>query len=171
MLELRSEAFRDADSFPRKFTQEGENVSPPLSWTHVGPSVQEFALICEDPDAPRGGPYVHWLIYGIPREVNALPEGIPPKADLKKPIIAKQGRNSAGDIGFSGPMPPTGHGWHRYYFRLFALDKKLELKSGLTYNELLEAIRNNVVGEAEIMGRYQRPMPQPEQIESHSAQP
>ncbi len=169
-LEMKSGAFSNSEAIPKKFTQEGENLSPPLEWSGRSPSVEEFALICEDPDAPKNAPYIHWVIYGIAPDLTSLPEGIPAQAELTSPLVAKQGRNSSGGTGYTGPLPPLDHGWHRYYFRLFALDKKLNLPSGLTSDELLDAIRNNILAEAETMGRYQRPMSEPEKRSSPGAE-
>ena len=116
---------------------------------------EELALICEDPDAP-GGTYVHWVIYGMPPTTMMLPEGLPPLSVLDRPIQAMQGKNSAGTTGYEGPMPPKGHGWHRYYFKLYALDRQLELPAGATSEELVAAMTGHVIGQAVVMGRYKR---------------
>lgn len=160
MFQISSSAFEDGKAIPKKFTQEGENISPALGWTDVPQSAQELALICEDPDAPNITPYIHWVIYNIDPRINSLPQGVSSetKSSLESSLVsrAKQGKNSSGKIGYIGPMPPKGHGWHRYYFRLFALDQKLDLEAGLSASDLLERIRNHVIAEAEIVGRYQR---------------
>ena len=168
MLEIKSPAFSDKGAIPKKFTQEGANISPPLEWTTTDPSVKQYALICEDPDAPMEKPYIHWVIYGIDASVTSLPEAIDTEPEIDTPVAAVQGKNTADEFGYAGPMPPVGHGWHRYYFRLFALDRRLDLEPGLTSEELLDEIRSNVIVEAELVGRYQRS--KTEQLE-HGARP
>lgn len=163
-MKIFSPAFDDGHPIPKHYTQEGENISPPIAWTDLPPSTKELALICEDPDAPGAEPYIHWVAYSIDPKIHALPEAFKTDeiASLSKVV---QGKNSAGKIGYVGPMPPRNHGWHRYYFRLFALDQKLNLQPGLTSDELLEAIRNHLVAEAETVGRYIR---QPEEFSQAS---
>ncbi len=156
MLTLKSSAFRDASEIPKDFTGEGLDKSPPLAWESRSDRTQQFALLCEDPDAPQSEPFVHWLLYNIPANIKSLPEAIPEEADLESPFKAQQGMNSTGKIGYIGPMPPVGHGWHRYYFKLFALDQELNLKAGLGKAEFLEAIRTHILAECDLVGRYQR---------------
>jgi hypothetical protein len=125
----------------------------------VPAGARELALICDDPDAPTPQPWVHWVIYGIAADVRALPEGIPKDPQLTKPIGARQGKNSwdsGATIGYRGPMPPPGHGTHHYHFKLYALDKRLELASSATKEQLLAAMKGHVLGEAELIGTYER---------------
>src|SRR5690606_3614426 len=103
-----------------------DNRSPPLQWDPV-PGAVSYALIVEDPDAPRELPYVHWLIWNIPGDRRDLPEGIAGETDPPGVGGAVQGRNDSGTYGWFGPKPPPGHGVHRYYFQLFALDYRLEM--------------------------------------------
>lgn len=158
-MKLFSPAFDDGKPIPKHYTQDGENISPPLAWTNLPQSARELAIICEDPDAPKDSPFIHWVLYGIDADLHALPEAM--KHDDISPLSqVLQGKNSYGEVGYQGPKPPMGHGWHRYYFRLFALDEKLNLETELTADELLEKIRNHVIAEAETMGKYLRPSEQ-----------
>lgn len=158
-MRLSSAAFKDGQTIPKKHSEDGQNLSPPLSWTDIPPGVQEFALLVEDPDAPRAEPWVHWLIYGLGPDVHELPEGLPRQPQLAQPIMATQGLNSwpQHNEGYRGPAPPRGSGRHRYYFRLFALDRALNLGPRIQKQALLRAIDSaKVLAHAELMGVYQR---------------
>ncbi|PSN86279.1 phosphatidylethanolamine-binding protein [Candidatus Marsarchaeota G2 archaeon ECH_B_SAG-G16] len=138
--------------FPKKYTCDGENVSPALEWTGA-PSCKAFALIVEDPDAPMGT-FVHWVLYNMPQTLSKLPEGIPKNKSV--PGIGTQGYNDFEQIGYDGPCPPRGHGQHRYYFRLYALSKETSFEAGLTAKELKARISPLIVGTAEFMAKYGR---------------
>lgn len=163
-ISLSSPAFGEGTTIPRKYTVEGEDVSPPLAWSGLPPGTKELALICEDPDAPdpanpRPDPWVHWVIYKIPADAAGLPEGIPKTQRPSDPAGALQGANSwpAGqDLGYGGPAPPPGTGPHRYFFRLYALDTGLAVEPGLDKAALLRAMEGHVVGEGRLMGTYAR---------------
>jgi Raf kinase inhibitor-like YbhB/YbcL family protein len=157
-MELTSTAFRDGQAIPKKYTGEGENVSPELHWTNVPDGTKELALICDDPDAPRADPWVHWVIYKIPSMLDHLPEGIARTPRPSKPADVLQGQNSwpSDNIGYRGPMPPPGHGKHHYHFRLYALDTKLETERELTKEQLLELMQGHILAEAELVGIYER---------------
>ena len=150
-MQLQSPAFDDGTRIPTLHTGEGDDLSPALSWTRVPTGTQSFALICHDPDAPliRLATYgfVHWVLYGIPGDVAALPEGI---GDYVR------GVNDFGNQAYGGPMPPEGHGTHRYFFWLFALDSTPDLEPGLTMWQLLEKIDPRVIGMSRLMGTYSR---------------
>ncbi len=158
-IELTSSAFEHGQRIPERYTGEGADVSPPLSWTGIPDEAKELALICDDPDAPTAEPWVHWVIYKIPVEASGLPEKIEKRARLKRPPGMLQGENSwpAGqnNIGYRGPMPPPG-GEHRYIFRLYALEAKLVVEPGLSKRRLLEEFRNHVLEEGHLIGVYQR---------------
>ncbi|MCM8765734.1 MAG: YbhB/YbcL family Raf kinase inhibitor-like protein [Candidatus Omnitrophica bacterium] len=151
-LELKSSSFRQNEFIPPKFTCEGDNVSPSLVWGDIPAGTESFALICDDPDAPFKT-WVHWVIYDIPKEIGELKEGIPAQEILD--FGAKQGINDFGNIGYGGPCPPPGKP-HRYFFKLFALKKKLNLPPGLNKDKLLRAIKEDILGEAELVGKYRR---------------
>jgi Raf kinase inhibitor-like YbhB/YbcL family protein len=153
---LTCHSFVNGETIPKEFTGEGGNQSPALEWASPPEGTKELALVCEDPDAPRAEPWVHWLLYKIPGNVRKLPQGIPPTERIQLPPGALQGLNSFGNIGYGGPMPPPGHGSHRYYFRLLALDTELPAEAGLSKDELLAAVEGHVLGTAELMGRYER---------------
>ena len=133
-----------------KYTCQGEDVSPPISWKPV-PGAAGYALIVYDPDAPRGV-FIHWLIYNIPSTVSSLPEGVPP-APLTK--LGLQGLNDFHRLGYGGPCPPPGPP-HHYHFLLLALDSKLDLRPGATARELLEAARGHVIAYGEAVLTYRR---------------
>jgi Raf kinase inhibitor-like YbhB/YbcL family protein len=149
---LSSSAFSDGGDIPRKYTGEGEDVSPPLNWTDPPEGTRGFALICEDPDAPAG-PWVHWAIYGIPADARGLPEGLPAALTLDNGML--QGRNGFGNAGYGGPMPPKGAA-HRYFFKLYALSEPISLPAGAWKRQLVNAMEGTILAEAQLMGRYQR---------------
>ena len=153
---LTSGAFNSNAPIPKKHTGEGKDVSPPLQWSGVPAEAQELALICDDPDAPRAEPWVHWVIYAIPASVHELPEGVPQTRKLDKPIQAFQGVNDFGKIGYGGPMPPRGHGDHHYHFKLFALDTPLNLQPGATSKQLMDAMKGHIISETTLTGTYER---------------
>lgn len=151
-LRLTSTAFSDGEPIPRRHTGEGADVSPPLAWQDVPAGTRAFALVCHDPDAPLIAPdgsygYVHWVLYNIAADAIALPE------DCRD---WTSGRNDFGRTGYGGPMPPPGHGEHRYYFWLLALDDDRKLEAGLTLRELLARIEPHVIGMNRLVGTYQR---------------
>lgn len=158
-LTITSSAFTQGHPIPKKYTGEGADVSPPLSWSGLPEGTKELVLICDDPDAPRDEPWVHWVIYKIPASATGLPEGVPRKSRLKDPAGVLQGKNSwpeGENIGYRGPMPPPGHGVHHYYFKLYALDAPLDVEPGLDKKAILEKIRDHVLADGALMGIYER---------------
>ncbi|MCD6303631.1 MAG: YbhB/YbcL family Raf kinase inhibitor-like protein [Planctomycetes bacterium] len=154
-LTLRSSAFQPGGAIPRRYTGDGADVSPALNWSNTPAGTKELALVCDDPDAPRREPWVHWVIYGIPPDVGGLPEGVKPVADPPAPRGCKQGKNTWGSLGYRGPAPPRG-GAHHYRFRLYALDAPLGLAAGADKKRLLAAMAGHVLATAELVGTYQR---------------
>jgi Raf kinase inhibitor-like YbhB/YbcL family protein len=152
---LESSAFGHDTVIPSKYSGEAENLSPPLSWSGVPTAAAELVLVCEDPDAPFPQPFLHWLAYGISPRLTGLAEGVP---TVEFPVIGgmKQAKNGGNDFGYTGPMPPPGHGVHHYHFQLFALDKRLELPGEVEREELLEAMAGHVLAEGTLVGRYER---------------
>ena len=151
-MKLFSSAFAEGGAIPQKYTCDGENVSPPLEWSEVPSNAAALALVADDPDAPRGV-FVHWVIFDIPASENGLTEA----AGVAGPEAGggRQGRNGFGKLGYGGPCPPSGN--HRYYFRLYALERKLDLRSGVGRDDVDRAIgAGRVLAQAELMGRYQR---------------
>lgn len=139
-----------------RHSAQGDNRSPPLTWSPVeGAGV--YALIVEDPDAPREEPFVHWLVWNIPGGLAALPEGLPNDARLISPQDMVQGRNDMGEIGWFGPKPPPGHGVHRYHFQLFALDGPLTLDPASDLRTLVDAIKGRTLAQGELIGLFETP--------------
>lgn len=149
---LTSPAFVHEQTIPPRHTCDGEDLSPPLHWTDPPDRTQAFALVMEDPDAPSGT-FTHWVLYDVPVRARNLEEGIPKRADL--PTQAKQGVNDFGKVGYGGPCPPPGPP-HRYYLTVYALARPTNLAARATKAAVLEAIRDHVLAQAQIMGRYQR---------------
>jgi Raf kinase inhibitor-like YbhB/YbcL family protein len=151
-FELTSSAFKHGEAIPRKCTGDGKDLSPPLAWLDPPPGVKSFALVCEDPDAPRGT-WTHWVVFNLPAQAREVSEGFPP--ETTHPDGTVQGTNDFGKIGYGGPAPPRGKP-HRYFFKLYALDGTLELPPGATREQLLAALEGHILGEAPLMGTYQR---------------
>lgn len=151
-FQITSTAFQNGDTIPRDFTADGRNVSPQLKWTDPDRQAQSFALICEDPDAPRGL-FTHWVLFNIPAPSRELREGFPP--DPTQPNGVTQGLNDFRRYGYGGPSPPPGKP-HRYFFKLYALDSPLKLPAGASRDELLSAMHGHVVEEGWLMGTYGR---------------
>jgi len=135
-----------------KYTCEGEDISPALIWRAIPRDAKSVVLICEDPDAPSGT-FVHWLVYNLPTTATGLPEGVPGTESLSNG--AMQGINDFRRLGYGGPCPPRGHA-HRYFFRLHALDIRLELSAGLGKNEVTRAMDGHVLSSAYVMGTYEK---------------
>ena len=150
-FELTSTAFTPGEPIPRKYTCDGEDISPPLRWSDPPQNTRSFALIADDPDAPMGT-WVHWVLYNLPAETRTLPEAVPPDADL--PDGSRHGKNGWPRLGYGGPCPPSGT--HRYFFKLYALDTVLELAAGASKKQLLRAMEGHILGQAELMGLYTR---------------
>jgi Raf kinase inhibitor-like YbhB/YbcL family protein len=151
-FELKSAAFKAGGDIPRKFTCDGEDASPALTWTEPPASTQSFVLIADDPDAPVGT-WVHWVVYDLPAGARQLSEGLP--RGEKLPGGGVQGRNDFPHVGYGGPCPPPGKP-HRYFFKLYALDVKLNLKPGARKQEVERAMKGHIVAEAQLVGRYKR---------------
>jgi Raf kinase inhibitor-like YbhB/YbcL family protein len=150
-LNLSSTAFTAGKPIPRKYTCDGDDISPPLAWSDPPNGTESFALIADDPDAPVGT-WVHWVLYDLPPDALSLPEAV--SQDAEQPGGARHGRNSWGRLGYGGPCPPSGT--HRYFFKLYALDAKLGLKAGATKDDLLRAMEKHVLEQTELMGVYAR---------------
>jgi Raf kinase inhibitor-like YbhB/YbcL family protein len=151
-FEMRSGAFSEGAVMPSRFTCDGKDVSPALSWAGVPVGTNSFALICDDPDAPAGT-WVHWVIFNISPKKTGLPQGVPAVRELNDGT--RQGVNSFRRIGYGGPCPPRGPA-HRYFFKLYALDRILDLKPGVTRQDLLRAMKGHILGDTKLMGRYRR---------------
>lgn len=151
-MQLSSSAFADGAAIDTRHTGEGVDLSPALSWDNPPAGTKGYAVICHDPDAPlisANGTYgfVHWVLYNIPASVTELAEGC---GDFT------QGKNDFGKLGYNGPLPPPGHGQHRYYFWVIALDAELDLPAGLSLWQLLEKIEPHARAMNRLVGTYQR---------------
>ena len=148
-MRLESSAFTAGQPIPQKYTCQGDDVSPPLTWSGAPQAAKAFALIADDPDAPAGT-WVHWVIYNLVS--GPLPEGVPPRDRVAGGI---QGKNDFQRIGYGGPCPPPGKP-HRYFFKLYALDATLSLSAGAKKQEVEKAMQGHVQAHAEVMGTYER---------------
>ncbi len=150
-MKIVSSAFEHKGEIPRRFTCQGEDLSPPLSWEGAPAGTASFALICDDPDAPDPAApkmcYVHWVLYNLPPTCTELPE--------KASGIGSDGLNDWKRTGYGGPCPPIGR--HRYFFKLYALDTKLEGLDGPTKDQLLQAMKGHILEETQLIGTYQKP--------------
>jgi Raf kinase inhibitor-like YbhB/YbcL family protein len=151
-LKLTSGAFPADGLIPKKFTCDGPDVSPALSWSGAPSETQSFAFIMDDPDAPAGT-WVHWVLYDLPANTKELSENVPKQDQLSNG--ARQGRNDFRKVGYGGPCPPRGEP-HRYYFKLYALDAKLGLPAGSTKADVERAMQNHILAQADRIGRYGR---------------
>jgi hypothetical protein len=143
---LTSSAFAPGGTIPRRHTCDGEDRSPPLSWSAPPTGTRSLALILDDPDAP-GGRFIHWLAWGITPDTGGLGEG---------EAAPLEGRNDFATVGYRGPCPPRGHGPHRYRFQLHAVAEELRLASGAGVQELEQALRTKDLAVAELVATYQR---------------
>jgi Raf kinase inhibitor-like YbhB/YbcL family protein len=152
VLAVSSPAFQEGEKIPTKYTCDGQDVSPLLTWGEPPVETRAFALIADDPDAPVGV-FTHWVIFNISSDSRRLEEAIPAQAQL--PSGALQGENDFGRIGYGGPCPPPGRP-HRYQFMLYALDQPLDLKAGVAKKQLLDAMQGHILTQGQLMGIYQR---------------
>jgi Raf kinase inhibitor-like YbhB/YbcL family protein len=147
-IELKSAAFTDHTVIPHRYAKDGENVSPPLTWSGVPDGTAELALLCEDPDAPSGN-FVHWLVTGIDPGSGGVGTGETPPGGTPR-------TNGYREQGWGGPQPPVGDAAHRYFFRLYALPEPLSLPDGATAEEVHRAVDERQLASGTIVGLYQR---------------
>jgi len=150
-IQVESSAFTEGSMIPVKYTCDGEDVSPPLRWGNLPISTKSIALISDDPDAPVGT-WVHWVLYNLPPDVRDLPENIPPKKTLENGAV--HGTNDFKRLGYGGPCPPGGT--HRYFFKIYALDTKIDLAPGASKAQLVKAMEGHVLESGQLMGKYKR---------------
>lgn len=151
-MTLSSAAFAAEGTIPAKYTCDGENLSPALSWDAPPAGTKSLAVLVSDPDAPNKT-FVHWVLYDLPPDLRQLPEGVP-----ANPLLSEggtHGKSDFGKFGYGGPCPPNGN--HRYVFKLYALDKLLDLPPGASQAEVIKAMEGHTLAEAELIGRYRRP--------------
>jgi hypothetical protein len=150
-MDIKSAAFEEGDSIPKKYTCDEVDVSPQLSWSQPPEGTKSMVLICDDTDAPMGA-WVHWVLYGLTPDTLEISEGIPDDKEVLGG--AKHGVNDFRKYGYGGPCPLGGT--HRYFFKLYAVDKEVDLDPGATKDEVLDAIKGHVLAEGQLMGRYSR---------------
>ncbi len=148
MLNVRSDVFGSNKPIPKEYTGEGQDVSPPLSWSGAPDGTQSFAVVCDDPDAPQAEPWVHWVLFNLPPKVTELSRGAQG--------FGKIGINSFGHLRYGGPMPPPGHGTHHYHFKVYALDQMLPIEAGASKQDVLQAAEGHILAEGELVGTYER---------------
>jgi hypothetical protein len=144
-MKLTSPAFEDKAMIPSEYTCDGDDISPELSIADVPANAKSLVLICDDPDAPAGT-WDHWIVFNIPPATKSIPKGKEPEGTA--------GKNSWGKTGYGGPCPPSGT--HRYFFKLYALDTLLDLPEGASKADIESAMKDHVLEEAQLMGKYAR---------------
>lgn len=150
-IKITSSAFKRESMIPARFTCDGEDISPPLQWENLPQGTQTLAIIADDPDAPMGT-FVHWVLYNLPADVNELAEAVPAREMLENGAI--QGKTDFGRVGYGGPCPPSGT--HRYFFKIYALDKKVDIVGNADKSRLIIAMQGHILGQGELMGKYKR---------------
>lgn len=146
---LRSVAFQHGKQIPREFSGHGDDISPPLEWTGVPNNAQALAIVVDDPDAP-GGTWTHWTAWNLPTRIESLEAGV-----KVIPLGGGEGRTSAGTSGYHGPKPPSGT--HRYFFRLFALDRQLDLPPNAPVEDVWRALSTHTIAWGELVGTFTKP--------------
>ena len=147
---LFSSAFSEGGWIPELHTCQRADISPSLEWMGEPPKTRSYALIVDDPDAP-GGVWTHWLLYDIPPKTHTLAQG------CRAEGVGLDGSNDFGKLGYGGPCPPRGHGPHRYFFKLYALEiPTLGLPAGVEAGELARALKGHILAQAHYMGRFER---------------
>jgi|SRR5947209_3735700 len=150
-MEIKSSAFQEGGMIPKQYTCDGQNISPPLEWSDVSPGAKSLALIADDPDAPSGT-FTHWVIFNMPATAKGLPENLAQQGTIEGG--GRQGKNDFKKSGYGGPCPPSGT--HRYFFKLYALDRDLSLDDNATKSDVEKAMQGHVLAQGQLMGRYQR---------------
>jgi Raf kinase inhibitor-like YbhB/YbcL family protein len=152
-LHISSPAFKEGGNIPPGYTKDGQNVSPELNWTGSPPKTSSLVLILHDPDAPVPGGFTHWVVFNLPPDSNGLTEGVVRRERLEDGTL--QGKNDSGAACYMGPAPPPGKP-HHYHFKLYAVDKTLNLTPAAGRKEVLDAIKGHILDESETTGLYQR---------------
>jgi Raf kinase inhibitor-like YbhB/YbcL family protein len=164
-MKLSSSSLSPGSQIPVQFTGVDQDISPPLVWSEIPKGTISLAIICDDPDAPSRaqprpeGPWVHWVLYNIPAELTQLQAAVPRQPEPSQLAGARQGVNDFADdnVGYRGPMPPIGSGPHRYFFKIYALDRLLDLPAAdATKQSLQAAMEGHILGQAEMMAMFER---------------
>ncbi len=145
-IEITSTAFNEGSKIPRLYTCDDQNVSPPLAWKGIPPNTVSLVLIMDDPDAPAGT-WVHWVLFNLPPNLAGLEQG--------KTGMGTEGMNDFKRLGYGGPCPPKGSN-HRYFIKIYALDRMLDLKAGATKAQVESLMMGHILAQGKLMGRYSR---------------
>lgn len=145
-MKISSPEFQHYGEIPKKFTGEGQDISPTLVFEGTPDNAKVLALIVDDPDAPMGT-FDHWIAWNIPANIKTLEENAK---------VPKQGKNHFRELSYRGPMPPPGHGIHRYHFKVYALDSEINIPEGVSKEEVEIAIKPHILDQAELIGTYKR---------------
>jgi Raf kinase inhibitor-like YbhB/YbcL family protein len=151
-IEVKSPEFEAGQEIPFRYSADGQNISPPITWSNLPRETKSIALLVEDPDAPLPQPFVHWIAFNIDPLTLSLHEGVP----VEEKIKLKQGKNSGLKIGWTGMAPPKGDTPHHYHFQVFALDEMLPLGNGIGRSALIKAMSGHVIARGELVGRFRR---------------
>ncbi|MCH8864816.1 MAG: YbhB/YbcL family Raf kinase inhibitor-like protein [Chloroflexi bacterium] len=151
-LTVSSTVFREGETIPAKYTCQGEDISPSITWGEPPDGTRSLAIIVDDPDAP-GGVFTHWIIFNLPADTRQLPAAVPTQPRLDSG--ARQGKTDFGRVGYGGPCPPPGKP-HRYQFTVYALDRTLDLAAGASRSQVLEAMQGNILSRGRLTGIYER---------------
>ncbi len=151
-LDLKSPVFKNGAYIPDRYTCDGKNYSPPLTWSGLPSSTKSLALIVDDPDVPAGI-WVHWVIYNIPADIEGLAENV--DAKTLNSLGIEQGKNDFGQRSYGGPCPPPGP-VHKYSFKLYALSKNIAAKEGVSKPELIKKMQGAIIAETKLSAFYQR---------------
>ena len=151
-LTVSSTVFREGETIPAKYTCQGEDISPSITWGEPPDGTRSLAIIVDDPDAP-GGVFTHWIIFNLPADTRQLPAAVPTQPQLDSG--ARQGKTDFGRVGYGGPCPPPGKP-HRYQFTVYALDRTLDLAAGASKSQVLEAMQGNILSRGRLTGIYER---------------
>ena len=151
-LTVSSTVFREGETIPAKYTCQGEDISPSITWGEPPDGTRSLAIIVDDPDAP-GGVFTHWIIFNLPADTRQLPAAVPTQPQLDSG--ARQGKTDFGRVGYGGPCPPPGKP-HRYQFTVYALDRTLDLAAGASRSQVLEAMQGNILSRGRLTGIYER---------------
>jgi hypothetical protein len=148
---LRSSAFNNEEMIPNQYGCQGDDISPPLKIEDIPDETRSMALIVDDPDAPSGT-FTHWVLFNVDPDTSELPQAMPNEETVLGG--SRQGINDFNKTGYGGPCPPDGT--HRYYFKLYALDTELDLQGKVTKTDVESAIKDHIVAETQLMGKYSK---------------
>jgi Raf kinase inhibitor-like YbhB/YbcL family protein len=158
-LDVHCDAFAEGMPIAERHSGYYENLSPDITWTRGPEGTKSYALLVEDPDAPGGIPFVHWIAANLPPTMSELPQGMGKEG---KPAVMQggiQGNNGSGALGYTGPKPEAGPAVHHYHFRVFAIDTELNLQPGFERDALIQAATGHVLAQGETIGTFARRQP------------